>query len=187
MDVVRISSKDRQYKEPNNQERTEKTALLQELVEVIPNKELSKSPYKEGDQRPGPQLGQETQNAAGLPGQRHIDPGPDHAGDDANHRGDQTSANEEQGDRQQDQNDAAMFSVDKGRRPDHGDEAKDGRQDARYQETGNDGHGGFAQVPHFFWIARRAYSRDDETVWPDMALEYFKVAVFWTPKSGKST
>jgi hypothetical protein len=185
MDVVRISSKDRQYKKSNNQEWTEKTALLQELIEVMPDKELSKNPYKEGDERPWPQLCKETQNAAGLPGQRRVDPGSDHTGDDSNHWGEQTSSNEEQCDRQQDQDDTAIFPLNKGRRPDHGYEADNGRQDARYQKTGNDGHGGFAKVPHFFRLARRAYGSDYEAVWPDIALKYFKVTVFWTTKSGK--
>ena len=70
LDVGRISAKDGQNKQSNDQEWAEKTALLQELVKVVPDEELPKSPYKEGDQRPGPQLGQETQDTAGLPGQR---------------------------------------------------------------------------------------------------------------------
>jgi hypothetical protein len=36
VDVVRISNEDRQYEKPDNQERNEKTALLQELVKEIP-------------------------------------------------------------------------------------------------------------------------------------------------------
>jgi hypothetical protein len=34
--VIRISSENRQYEKPDNQERNEKTALLQELVKEIP-------------------------------------------------------------------------------------------------------------------------------------------------------
>ena len=185
MEVVRISSKDRQYKKSNNQERNEKTALLQELIEDIPDNELSENPYKEGDERPWPQLCKETQNAAGPPGQRRFDLSCHHTGDDSNHWGEQTSSNEEQCDRQQHQDDTAIFALNKGRRPDHGDEADNGRQDARYQKAGNNCHSGFAKVPHFFRIARRAHGSYYEAVWPDIALKYFKVTVFWTTKSGK--
>lgn len=87
MDVVLISSKDRQYKKSNNKERTEKTALLQELIEKIPDNELSKKPHKEGDERSWPQLCKETQNAARemhwLPSLRRVDLSCDHASDDS--------------------------------------------------------------------------------------------------------
>jgi hypothetical protein len=191
MDVVRISSEDRQYKKPDNQERNEKTALQQELVKEIPDNELSKNPYEEGDERPWPQLCQETQYLAvemgWLPGQRRVDPGSDQTGDDSSHRGEQTSTNQEQGDRQQNQDQAAILSVNKGRRPDHCDEADNKRQDARYQIAGNDRHGGFAKIPHLFRVARRAHGGYHEAVRPDIPSKYFKVTVFWTPKSGKNT
>ena len=122
----------------------------------------------------------------GLPGQRRVDLGPDHTGDDSNHWGEQTSSNEEQCDRQQNQDDTAIFALNKGCRPDHGDEADDGRQDARDQEAGDDGHGRFAKVPHFLGLARRAHGSDDEAIRPGMALKYLKVTVLWATKSGES-
>lgn len=43
-DVMLKRSKDGQQKKSNNQERNEKTALHQELIEKVPNDPLSKKP-----------------------------------------------------------------------------------------------------------------------------------------------
>ncbi len=82
------------------------------------------------------------------PGERRIDPGPGHTGYDSKWNRGETSTHKEQEQREKKQNDTTVLPLHKRCCPYYADQRNDESQDTRDEKVGNDGHSGFAAMPH---------------------------------------
>jgi len=121
LDIVRKSSQDSKHSNNSQQQKSKREENQHELIEEIPEENVTSQPEYERDQRPRPTLCQPglpvIRELYAPPGGRHLYPCPDHTSDEAKNGGDVSPTNKELDDGEQNQDQAAVLPLHKHSRP----------------------------------------------------------------------